>query len=251
MWLGQKHNFNKINEMPEIRDSCFFVGVYNDFLQKLKSTTDNETLIRLQGGVIITDLPEYAIIAEIHKEITLADTRINLKTLNVTTKRAMNLTSVWEEIPFKDYSIKLNIDIKNYYQNVLHSYNKVSFFEHFNTFKYSAPKNVRSHLEEVLYLYFSKTISARDCREKFQHLEKELHKNHSDRFKPIKTFINSTNLEVLRELVEEQNPVEVTKRLNESNLDYFDVNYLKAYLRDYQKKKKPLEETSEQTIVNF
>lgn len=143
---------------------------------------------------------------------------------------------------------------RDFYKELLKTYNKVTFFEHFNTFKYILTKELRLELEQAIYQYFSSLIDVDSFRNTFNIIENKLKPSQLEKFQPVKNFIFSDRCQILLTLILEKDQTILKSTLDSHSLDYFDVNYLKAYLRDFGKTKeekaKPKDRVQEIKLLN-
>lgn len=137
----------------------------------------------------------------------------------------------------EEFLVRPQKQFKDYYKEILATYKKVTFFDHFNTFKYVLNKDLRKELEECVYRYFIGVDSLDTFRDSFRKIETQLKPAQLEKYQTVKDFAFSERTGVLKSLVEETNQEKVKVVLDKYSLDYFDVNYLKAYLRDYGKTK--------------
>lgn len=138
---------------------------------------------------------------------------------------------------YTNYTIK-NVDIRvNHYKLVLDGYKKVTFFDQFNTFKYLISKEMRADLEACIYQFFTGILTREALQEQLAQRELLLKPSQLKRYLTVKSFLISDRADILRELVVEPDPEVLKEQLETHALDYFDVNYLKAFLRDFGKTK--------------
>ena len=227
IWVALKKNYQAALEK---KDSFDFVGTYSQFRSFLKKVSENNPNITLHKGVIITDIATNS--TRLDREPQFFDVDFSRDTLKVILKQTSN-NILSSSNALELYTLETLSNPRDYYKEVLSTYKRVTFFDHFNTFKYVISKDLRASLEEIVYKYFSSLIDLEEFRKGFDSVEFQLKPNHKDKFIPVKSFISSERAEVLLRLVTETNQEVIRNSLDEYSLDYFDVNYLKAYLRDF------------------
>ena len=233
-------------QIQEETKNLDFAGTYQQFYQYLRETSKHQQQtdsvanidIKLDRGVLITDLAPRSTYIK-GAPINFYDAEFDTKTLKLTqvNSNKQSLQDTINTLTTESYSITPISNPRDYYKEVLALYDRVTFFDQFNTFKYVISKELRTDLEEAVYKYFSSLIDIAIFRERFLSIESKLKANQVERFEPVKTFILSERAEVLLRLVTEKDQEVIKTSLDEFALDYFDVNYLKAYLRDYGKTK--------------
>lgn len=231
-----------------------YIGSYEGFLSVLKTKTLNQPtggLVMFARGVIIQDLIEKTALIESNTPLLIYGLTLDPKTL-LTRKKDESLESLavaWNSSHLITYRCAYADNPRNYYKKVLKTYNKVTFFDHFNSFKYIITKELKAEFEHIIYQYFSGFMPLDIFREKFLHLESQLKPQQLIKFQPVKSFIVSEKAEALLQTIRETDQEKLKHNLDTHSLDYFDVNYLKAYLRDFGKTKeekaKPKERVQE------
>lgn len=251
LWMGLQSNYQAALDKQHSLDYVgTYQGFYNYVQKRTETLTDENKPLVLEKGVVIIDLIPYSTL--ILEEVPLYDLTFIRSTLSIqhelacaevddintqATKTIIDLLEYCSSLLPQTYTLRPMINPRDYYKEVLATYNRVTFFDQFNTFKYVISKELRVLLEDAVYRYFSSLIDITTFREKFCSIEEKLKANQLDKFTPVKNFISSSRAEVLLSLVTETDQEELQQTLDEYALDYFDVNYLKAYLRDYGKTK--------------
>lgn len=231
-----------------------YVGSYEGLLREVKNQTLKQStggLVMFARGVIIQDLIEKTPLIESNTPLLIYGLTLDPKTL-LTRKKDESLESLavtWNSSHLITYRCSYVDNPRNYYQKVLKTYNKVTFFDHFNSFKYIITKELKTEFEHIIYQYFSGFMLLDIFREKFLSLESQLKPQQLTKFQPVKSFIVSEKAEILLQTIRETDQEKLKHNLDTHSLDYFDVNYLKAYLRDFGKTKeekaKPKERVQE------
>jgi hypothetical protein len=130
-----------------------------------------------------------------------------------------------------------DINSLDLYKQILKTYKTEVFFEPFNTFKYKISKEFRKDYEELFYNYFAGILSGEDFKKKLKDFEKRLKPGQLLKYQGVKKYLESNKCEILKDLVLETDSKVVKQALEKHSIDYFDLNYLKAFLRDFGKPK--------------
>lgn len=221
---------------PEI-DIIDYYGTYSGFRSWLLSLHGPEFLYDL-NTVVITDAV-YKASAIKGDKVNFADILFDSNTLQILPKNVIP-SDVLRSLQFQkkgDYQLFPLNAYNHYYKEVLATYDRVTFFDQFNTFKYILNKDLRKELEDCVYRFYIGVDSLEVFRDSFRTVEAQLKPAQLDKYQTVKDFVFSERTEVLKVLINESDQEKLKAALNKYSLDYFDVNYLKAYLRDYGKTK--------------
>lgn len=228
-----------------------YVGSYVGFIQFIKKElqknldTHRNNICNLKKGVVIQDLIQFLTCINNSKNVIVLDLNICTETLGLHLKEdkvddkdlSNGVQDILNHNEQQLYIINQPQAFRDYYKEVLQTYKKVTFFDHFNSFKYIVTKELKMEFEHIVYRYFSGLLEVTAFREQFLILENQLKPQQLIKFQPVKDFILSERAEILLMLIQEKDQETLKNSLDTYSLDYFDVNYLKAYLRDFGKTK--------------
>lgn len=219
-----------------------FFGTYTDFIKyvdELEAIQSHSNQPLILGTVIIRDAAH--LLSNLsNSSPNIVDMVFDSTTLQVLpkdTEEADVILSFKTPHLAEDFLIKRPKQFRDYYKEVLATYRKVTFFDQFNTFKYVLNKDLRKELEDCVYRYFIGVDCLDTFRDAFRRVESQLKPSQLAKYQTVKDFALSDRTSVLKSLVEESDQERLKAVLDKYSLDYFDVNYLKAYLRDYGKTK--------------
>lgn len=225
--------FNKIPST--LLDTVDYVGSYKGLYDLQQS---NETPLR---NVLVVDPAYLATLVTKAANIHFLDVTLNkdssISLLETTASFEVRLTQALQGKAEHNFELSYLDLSKEFYREVLKTYDRVTFFDHFNTFKYVVNKDIRKDLEDTVYKYFAGMISIEEFRLSLTTVEQSFKATQISKYEPVRDFIFSEKALILHRLVSEADQEVVKATLDEHSLDYFDVNYLKAFLRDYGKTK--------------
>lgn len=216
-----------------LKEDVFVFPSYLDFYTKKQGLAGKEAVI------VILDNFYWSFCIEDREAIHLMDASVS-KSLQVTPKE-VDLSKKPEA--FSKISLSLDsvhcpkVDTLNLYKHVLATYDTEVFFEPFNTFKYKIDKEFRKEYEELFYNYFAGILDNAGFLSKLKEFESRLKSGQKVKYQQVKTYLESDKCEILRDLVQLEDDKVIKQTLARHRLDYFDLNYLRAFLRDFGKPK--------------
>lgn len=231
-----KH-YKILNESHEL----FLFDSYSDFYKTVLSGGFNQ-YTKCKKTVVVFDIYYWALSISDNKNIAFIDLDksdkfyLQPKAYNSSFNASSNIfnTDSYNLFSFLNSADVEHLDL---HKKILSTYDTTIFFEHFNTFKYKLSKDLRKDYELLIYNFFIGNLNKEGFIMSLNKLEHRLKAGQYLKYEPVKIYLNSNNSDILLNLVRETDDAIVKQTLEKHKLDYFDLNYLKAFLRDYGKPK--------------